>query len=101
MDEIQIQGMSQKIEAYNSSEAANRQFKAMPLPQAATNRINAYRDKYDSFLKMHNNTSSKEVWKIYDHIAQELYREKLNEVLNQLVTQDLDKFVEQVIVDEF
>jgi hypothetical protein len=86
--------MAQKIEAYNSSEAANRKFKAMPLPQAALNRISQYRDKYDSFLKLHNNTSSKEVWKIYDHIASELFREKLNEVLNQLVTHDLDRFVE-------
>ena len=93
--------MAAKVDAYNSSEAANRMYVAMPLPQVSFNRIKLYREKYDSFLKLHNNTSSKDVWKIYDHIAAELMRENLNEVLQQMVTHDLDRFVEQVIVDEF
>ena len=50
---------------------------------------------------MHNKTSTKEVWKIYDHIAQELMKEKLNEVLQDVITKDLDRYVEQVITDEF
>ena len=52
-------------------------------------------------MKKHNNTSTKEVWKIYDHIAQELMKECMGEVLQSMVTKELDTFVEQVIVDEF
>ena len=50
---------------------------------------------------MHNNTSTKEVWKIYDHIAEELMKEKLSEVLEGYIGKDLDRYVEQVITDEF
>lgn len=64
-------------------------------------KIAAYRDKYENYLKLHNNTSSREVWNIYDHIANELMKEQLNDVLQKMVTHDLDKFVEQMIQDEF
>ena len=67
----------------------------------ANPKIAAYRDKYENYLKIHNNTSSKEVWNIYDHIANELMKEQLNDVLHKMVTNDLDKFVEQMIQDEF
>jgi hypothetical protein len=57
-------------------------------------KLQLYREKYDNYLKMHNKTSTKEVWKIYDHIAQELMKEKLNEVLESVITKDLDRYVE-------
>lgn len=79
----------------------NRKFKLAGLPAQQSNRIQAYRDKYDKFLKVHNNTSQKEVWKIYDHIATELLKEQLNTVLQEVATRELDRFVEQVILDEF
>lgn len=34
--------------------------------------IEQYREKYQQFLKMHNNTSSKDVWKIYDHLTSDI-----------------------------
>lgn len=71
------------------------------LPGSQMHKLQLYREKYDSYLKMHNNTSTKEVWKIYDHIAAELMKEKLNEVLDQYIAKDLDRYVEQVITDEF
>ena len=73
----------------------------LSLSGAQKEKIQYNREKYENFLKLHNNTSSKEVWKIYDHIANELMREQLNKVLENMVTNDLDKFVEQMIVDEF
>jgi len=48
------------------------------LDGKSMHRLTAYRDKYERFLRQHNNTSTKEVWKIYDHIAAELMREQLN-----------------------
>ena len=64
-------------------------------------KLQVYREKYDAYLKMHNNTSTKEVWKIYDHIASELKKEQLNTVLHDVITKELDNFVENVITDEF
>ena len=79
----------------------NRKYKAAGLPPQQANRVQAYREKYEQFLKIHNNTSQKEVWKIYDHIAAELLKEQLNTVLQDVATRELDRFVEQVILDEF
>ena len=71
------------------------------LDGKSMHRLTAYRDKYERFLRQHNNTSTKEVWKIYDHIAAELMREQLNQALQIIVTKDIEEYVEQVIVDEF
>lgn len=71
------------------------------LPGSQQHKLQLYREKYDSYLKMHNNTSTKEVWKIYDHIAEALMEEKLGEVLEGYINRDLDRYVEQVITDEF
>ena len=58
------------------------------------------REKYDKYLKLHNNTSNKQVWKVYDHLAADLTHDVLNEILGN-IDQDLDKFCEKVIYDEF
>ena len=94
--EIVLVGDKKLIDA-----AQNRKYKLPGLQQAQAQKLQAYRDKYDKFLKMHNNTSQKEVWKIYDHIAAELMKEQLNKAIQEVVTGDMDRFVEQVIMDEF
>ena len=62
--------------------------------------ITEYRDKYDKFLKTHNNTSKKEVWKVYDHLTDDLFHEILAATMKE-VNKDLDEYVEKVIYDEF
>lgn len=79
----------------------NRKYKVTGLTAQQSHRLQTYRDKYDKYLKVHNNTSQKEVWKIYDHIAAELLKEQLNVVLQDVASKELDKFVEQVLIDEF
>jgi hypothetical protein len=49
---------------------------------------------------LHNNTSNKEVWKVYDHLASDLTNEILGEIMGT-IDKDLDNFCEKVIIDEF
>lgn len=79
LDVVRIEGQPKAIEAHNSMA---RKFKL----GAVNMKVAAYRDKYESYLKLHNNTSQKEVWNIYDHVANELMKEALNEVLQKMVT---------------
>ena len=58
------------------------------------------RERYDKYLKLHNNTSNKQVWKVYDHIAADLMADVLAEIMGT-IDKDLDKFCEKVIYDEF
>ena len=51
-------------------------------------------------MKLHNNTSNKQVWKVYDHLAADLMAEVLGEVMGT-IDKDLDGFCEKVIYDEF
>jgi hypothetical protein len=37
--------------------------------------ITLYKEKFDKYLKMHNNTSNKDVWKIYDHLTDDIFHE--------------------------
>ena len=50
---------------------------------------------------MHNNTSNKDVWRVYDHLAAEMFHEMLSETLKSVVNKDLEDYIEKVIVDEF
>ena len=70
-EEIILEG-SHKPVPYNSRA---RKFKLSGLTEPQDFKLSQYREKYDKFLKVHNNTSTKEVWKIYDHIAAELMKE--------------------------
>ena len=58
------------------------------------------RERYDKYLKLHNNTSNRQVWKVYDHLAADLLHDVLSEVMGN-IDKDLDKFCEKVIYDEF
>ena len=49
---------------------------------------------------MHNNTSNKEVWQVYDHIADELFHELYGEAMTA-VSKDMEEYIEKVIIDEF
>ena len=71
------------------------------MKDSQKSKIEAYRGKWENYLKLHNNTSSKEVWKIYDKVAAELIEEQMASVMEGIVKKDLDRFVEQVIFDEF
>ena len=71
-----------------------RKYQLGAMQPARMAQITGYRDKYERYLRLHNNTAAKEVWKIYDHIASELMREQVNIVLQEMVTKDLDNFVE-------
>lgn len=62
--------------------------------------IELYREKYERYLKTHNNTANKDVWKVYDHIADELFHEMYAQAIKQ-VAGDMEEYIEKVIVDEF
>lgn len=49
---------------------------------------------------MHNNTATKEVWAIYDHIAADIFHEIYNQSL-KTVSKDMEEYIEKVIYDEF
>jgi K+/H+ antiporter YhaU regulatory subunit KhtT len=79
----------------------NRKYKLGGLSTNQQHKIQVYREKYEKYLKAHNNTAQKEVWKIYDAITAELFSEQLESVLQQVATNEMDSFVEQIIIDEF
>jgi hypothetical protein len=62
--------------------------------------ISGYRDKYEKFLKTHNNTANKDVWKIYDHMADDIFHEIYNQALKD-ISKDMEEYIEKVIYDEF
>ena len=62
--------------------------------------ITLYREKYEKFLKMHNNTANKDVWKAYDHIAADIFHELYSQALSN-VQKDMEEYIDKVIVDEF
>ena len=86
-----VGGKTDESTSYNSRA---RKWKLGNIPKDTMNKITQYRTKYEQFLKLHNNSSQKEVWDIYDRIAEDLMEEQLNEVINRAVTSDLDKYVE-------
>lgn len=44
--------------------------------------IQLYREKYERYLKTVNNTANKDVWKVYDHVAEDLFNELMGQALN-------------------
>jgi hypothetical protein len=71
------------------------------IPDANIHAITLYREQYERYLKMHNNTANKDVWRVYDHVAAELFHEMMAETLKSVVNKDLEDYIEKVIVDEF
>jgi len=70
------------------------------MKEDTINNIVLYREKYDKFLKMHNNTANKEVWKIYDHISDDIFHEIYAQAIKE-VSKDMEEYIEKVIYDEF
>ena len=79
-----------------------RKYKLGGLKPDQLHRITKYRERYGQYLQLHNNSKQKEVWKIYDHITDQLMAECVDEVLHAVVTKDIEGYLlEQVLVDEF
>ena len=91
---IQIEGA-----APDENEGIKRKWRVEIDPEKIRN-IEEGRELYDKYLKLHNSTSNKQVWKVYDHLAADLLQDAMNEVLGS-IDKDLDKFCEKVIYDEF
>ena len=62
--------------------------------------IEGGRELWNKWLKETNNTNNKKVWEVYDHLAADLTREVMNEMLG-VIDKDLDAYCEKVIIDEF
>ena len=80
-------------------EAPKRKRK-VEMDPATVHNIVLYREKYEKYLKIHNNTASKDVWKVYDHIAADIFHELFSQALIN-VQKDMEEYIEKVIVDEF
>ena len=79
-----------------------RKYKLGGLSAAQLQKITKYKENYGKYLQLHNNSKQKEVWKIYDYIADQLMSECVNEALGQVVTQDIEGYLlEQIMIDEF
>ena len=66
------------------------------LEEEKVKNITLYKEKYERFLKTHNNTANKDVWKIYDHIAADIFHEVYAQALKQ-VSKDMEEYIENVI----
>ena len=71
------------------------------LDPKTTHQITLYREQYERYLKQHNNTANRDVWRVYDHLAGELFSELYSEVMKSVVDKDIEEYIEKVIVDEF
>ena len=49
---------------------------------------------------MHNNTCNKDVWKVYDHLTDDIFHEIYASTMKE-VNKDLEEYIEKVIYDEF
>lgn len=58
-----------------------RKYKLGGLTPAQLQKITKYKERYGQYLQLHNNSKQKEVWKIYDHITDQLMAECVDEVL--------------------
>ena len=79
-----------------------RKYKLGGLSGAQITRIVKYKEKYGQYLQLHNNSKQKEVVKMYDYITDKLLAECMDDVLEKVVTKDIEGYLlEQIIVDEF
>lgn len=88
-----------RIDVDPKASVPRRKWKA-DISEEVARRIQIGRADYEKYLKLNNNTSNREVWKVYDHLAADLMNELLAEILGT-IDRDLDKFCEKVIFDEF
>ena len=93
-DPVEIHGGDKESAGYNK-----RKWR-VEISQAKLQSIEKAREDYNRFLKENNNTSNREVWKVYDHLTADLFNDVLTEVM-QTLNKDLDQYCEKVIYDEF
>ncbi len=93
-DEIQISVPEQSDPNY-----IKRRWRCEIDPTAVAS-IAKSRESYIEYLKRHNGTANKEVWKVYDHLAADIFNEVLRELMGK-IDKDLDHYCEKVIFDEF
>lgn len=72
----------------------------LDMDKAVRANIEGGRESWNKWLKEHHSTSNKKVWEVYDHLAADLTREVLNEMMS-VIDKDLDSYCEKVIIDEF
>ena len=70
------------------------------MEKDVVNSIVLYKEQYERYLKTHNNTANKDVWKIYDHIAADIFHELYGQALKD-VSKDMEEYIEKAIYDEF
>lgn len=80
-------------------EAPQRRWKITMKPEVLHS-IQLQREKYERYLKTTNNTANREVWRVYDHVADDLFAELLGQALGQ-AAKDMEAYCEKVILDEF
>ena len=94
VEPVEIQGGDKESAGYKK-----RKWR-IDIPEKKLKSIEKGREDYNAFLKTNNNTSNREVWKVYDHVTADLFNDVLNEVM-QTLNKDLDHYCEKVIFDEF
>lgn len=62
--------------------------------------ISKSRESFIAYLKRHNGTANQEVWKVYDHLAADIFNEVMRELMGK-IDKDLDQYCEKIIYDEF
>lgn len=82
-----------------AEEAPPRRWKITMKPEVLHS-IQLQREKYERYLKTTNNTANREVWRVYDHVADDLFAELLGQALGQ-AAKDMEAYCEKVILDEF
>ena len=85
-----------KFEGKNGSEQERVYKWRAKVPTYMKENIEKYQKEFEKFLVVHNNTSNQEIWKIYDHITDDIF----NEVYEEAV-KDLENIEEYCIQTEF
>jgi hypothetical protein len=74
-------GRNELIEYEGKNLSDEREYKfRVKIPPYMVENIEKYRKEFEKFLIIHNNTSNKEVWKIYDHVTNDIFSEVFAEV---------------------
>jgi len=58
------------------------------------------KEKWIQYLKRVNGTANKEVYKVYDHLASDIFNDCMKELMAK-IDGDLDQYCEKLIYDEF
>jgi hypothetical protein len=50
------------------------------IPDYIQENIEKYRKEFEKYVRIHNNTSNKDVWKVYDHVTHDIFDDVFGEV---------------------